>query len=152
VTAPVLKPTRKEVDLYYKTHRSSFFAPERVHVLHIIKNVGDSDRHSARLVLEGVERDLRGGISFAEVADRYSDCSGNGGDLGWFTRDVMVEEFEEIVFNLQPGQVSPIFETRFGLHIALLLEKRPAGIRPLSEVYDEIADALYRARLEKIGK
>jgi peptidyl-prolyl cis-trans isomerase C len=152
VTAPVRKPTRKEVDLYYKTHRSSFFAPERVHVLHIIKNVGDSDRHSARLVLEGVERDLRSGISFAEVADRYSDCSGNGGDLGWFTRDVMVEEFEEIVFNLQPGQVSPIFETRFGLHIALLLEKRPAGIRPLSEVYDEIADALYRARLEKIGK
>jgi peptidyl-prolyl cis-trans isomerase C len=152
VTAPVRKPTRKEVDLYYKTHRSSFFAPERVHVLHIIKNVGDSDRHSARLVLEGVERDLRSGISFAEVADRYSDCSGNGGDLGWFTRDVMVEEFEEIVFNLQPGQVSPIFETRFGLHIALLLEKRPAGIRPLSEVYDEIADALYRARLEKIGE
>ena len=152
MAAPVCKPTRKEIDLYYKTHRSSFFAPERVHVLHIIKNIEDSDRHSARLLLEGAERDLRSGISFAEVADRYSDCSGNGGDLGWFTRDVMVEEFEEVVFNLQPGQVSPIFETRFGLHIALLLEKRPAGIRPLSEVYDEIADVLYRARLEKMEK
>jgi len=152
VAAPVRKPTRKEVDLYYKTHRSSFFAPERVHVLHIIKNIDDGDRHSARLLLEGAERDLRSGMSFAEVANRYSDCSGNGGDLGWFPRDVMVEEFEEVVFNLQPGQVSPIFETRFGLHIALLLEKRLAGIRPLSEVYDEIADGLYRARLEKMEK
>jgi peptidyl-prolyl cis-trans isomerase C len=153
MTAPPHKPTRKEVDLYYKTHRSSFLAPERVHVLHIVKNAStDSDRHSARFVLEKAERDLRAGMSLSEAADHYSDCAGNGGDLGWFTRDVMVEEFEEVVFNLQPGQVSPIFETRFGLHIALLLEKRPAGIRPLSEVYDELADALYRARLEKIGE
>jgi peptidyl-prolyl cis-trans isomerase C len=149
----VRKPTRKEVDLYYKTHRSSFFAPERVHVLHIVKNIcTESDRHDAQLVLERAERDLRAGMSFSEAADCYSDCSGNGGDLGWFTREVMVEEFEEVVFNLQPGQVSPIFETRFGLHIALLLEKRPAGIRPFSEVYDEVVDTLHRAKLEKIPK
>ena len=153
MTAPVRKPTRKEIDLYYKTHRFSFFAPERVHVLQIVKNIyKDSDRHNARLFLEQAERDLRSGMSFSDAADRYSDCGGNGGGLGWFTRDVMVEEFEEVVFNLQPGQVSPIFETRFGLHIALLLEKRPAGIRPFSEVYNEIADALYQAKLEKIGK
>lgn len=152
MTAVVRKPTRKEIDLYYKTHRSSFFAPERVHVLHIVKNAeADSQHQKARLILEQAERDLCEGMSFSEAADRYSDCKGNGGDLGWFTRNVMVEEFEEVVFNLQPGQVSPIFATRFGLHLALLLEKRPAGIRPLSEVYDEIADVIYRARLEKIG-
>src|SRR3954467_9339830 len=105
MTVPVRKPTRKEVDLYYKTHRSSFFAPERVHVLHIVKNVhADSDRHEAQLILEKAESELRAGIGFSEVADRYSDCTGNGGDLGWFTREVMVEEFEEVVFNLQPGQ------------------------------------------------
>ena len=153
MTVPLHKPTRKEVDFYYKTHRSSFLAPERVHVLHIVKNVySDSDRPNARFFLEQAEHDLRGGMRFSEAADRYSDCVGNGGDLGWFTRDVMVDEFEEVVFNLQPGQVSPIFETRFGLHIALLLEKRPAGIRPLCEVYDEIADTLHQAKLEKIRK
>src|SRR5436853_2633620 len=36
---PVRKPTRKEIDLYYKTHRSKFHAPERIHALHIVKNV-----------------------------------------------------------------------------------------------------------------
>lgn len=150
MTGIVRKPTRKEVDLYYKTHRSSFFAPERIHVLQIVKNIHvDNERYNARLILEQAERDLQAGINFPETADCYSDCKGNGGDLGWFTRDVMVEEFEDVVFNLQPGRVSPIFETRFGLHIALLLEKRPAGIRPLSEVYDEIEDALYQVRLEK---
>ena len=149
----VRKPTRKEVDFYYKTHRSSFFAPERVHVLHIVKNVNsDGERREAQLILEKAENELRAGVSFSEAADRYSDCGGNGGDLGWFTREVMVEEFEEVVFHLQPGQVSPIFETRFGLHIALLLEKRPAGIRPISEVYDEVVDALHRAKLEKVPK
>src|SRR5947209_19600387 len=104
MTAPLRKPTRKEVDFYYKTHRSSFFAPERVHVLHIVKNTcTDSDRHSARLILEKAESNLRARSSFSEAADFDVDCAGNGGDVVWFTRDVMVEDVEEVVFNHELG-------------------------------------------------
>ncbi len=145
-----LRPTRKEIDLYYKTHRSHFYAPERVHVLQIVKNLDEAtDREIALAAMRSAQRELDRGVGFAEVADRYSDCAGNGGDLGWFPRDFMVEEFDAVVFELLPGSTSPIFETRFGLHIVRMLERRVAGVRPLSEVYEEIAEGLYAQRLKK---
>ena len=144
----VRKPTRKEVDLYYKTHRSKFHAPERVRVLQIVKNLEvASERETAARAMQRIEERLKAGEDFGLVADQESDCKGNGGDLGWFTRGVMVDEFDDVVFELSPGEQSPIFETRFGFHIVRVMEKRAPGIQPLSEVYDAISDFLYRSRL-----
>lgn len=146
---PVRKPTRKEIDFYYKTHRSSFHAPERVHVLQIVKNAEKpAEREIASAAMGQIEARLKAGEDFRTVADGESDCKGNGGDLGWFARGVMVEEFEDVVFELSPGEQSPIFETRFGFHIVRMIEKRAPGIQPLSEVYDAISNYLYRSRLE----
>lgn len=151
VTAPsARKPTRKEIDLYYKTHRSQFRAPERIRVLQVVKNVEQAqERETALEALQRAEARLAGGEDFSVVADQESDCKGNGGDLGWFTRGVMVEEFDDVVFDLGPGEQSPIFETRFGLHIVRVVEKRSPGIQPLSEVYDAISDYLYNSRLAR---
>jgi parvulin-like peptidyl-prolyl isomerase len=102
--------------------------------------------------MQELEQRLKSGDNFEILADLESDCKGNGGDLGWFPRGVMVEEFDDVVFELSPGQQSPIFETRFGLHIVRVLEKRAPGIQPLSEVYDAISDFLYHSRLEGISR
>jgi peptidyl-prolyl cis-trans isomerase C len=151
ITKGVPRPTRKEIDLHYKTHRSQFVAPERVHVRQIIKNVDErTDHESARAAIEEAETELRTGAEFGSVADRFSDCAGNGGDLGWFPRGVMVEEFDNVVFHLEPGEISPIFETGFGFHIAQLLERRPAGPQPLSEIRDRLSAALYEERQAKL--
>lgn len=151
-TAVVRRPTRKEIDLYYKTHRRQFLAPERVHVFHIVKNVNElATRDEALAVMKQAREELAEGAAFSDVARKYSDCGGNGGDLGWFSRDVMVEEFENVVFNIAAGETTDIFESRFGFHIARLMEKRPEGILPLREVYDQIADELYRQRLQAAG-
>jgi parvulin-like peptidyl-prolyl isomerase len=144
------KPNRKEISFFYKTHRSQFQAPERIHALHIVKNIDPTTEvEKARKAMESAMERLRAGEDFARVADDISDCAGNGGDLGWFARGVMVEEFEDVVFELQPGETSGVFETRFGLHIACVLERREAGIAPLGEVYDLIADMLVRQREER---
>jgi len=151
-TAPVRRPTRKEIDLYYKTHRRQFLAPERVHVFHIVKNVNElTTRDEALAVVQRAQQELAQGAAFADIAHKYSDCGDNGGDLGWFSRDVMVEEFEDIIFNLAVGETTNIFETRFGLHIARLIERRPEEILPLREVYGQIAEELYRQRLQAAG-
>ncbi len=97
-----------------------------------------------------IEDRLKAGEDFSALADQESDCKGNGGDLGWFPRGVMVEEFDDVVFELPPGEQSPIFETRFGFHIVRVLEKRAPGIQPLSEVYDAISSFLYRSRVEGV--
>jgi parvulin-like peptidyl-prolyl isomerase len=55
----------------------------------------------------------------------HSDDTGtkeNGGDLGMFERRMMVQEFDEAVFNLHVGEVSDIVKTSFGYHIIKLTE------------------------------
>ena len=142
-------PTRKEITFYYKTNRKRFWAPEQIRVLQIVKNFDESvDRQSLYSVLKQAEAEIAAGSSFAEVADKYSDCPGHGGDLGWFGRGEMVEAFEELVFELALEEISPIFETQFGLHLVKLVDRRAAGIAPLSEVYELVSELLYRKRLK----
>lgn len=65
---------------------------------------------------------------FAELAKENSDCpSGTrGGDLGFFTHGQMVPEFDKAAFELPVGMVSDIIKTKFGYHIILVTEKKPA--------------------------
>jgi peptidyl-prolyl cis-trans isomerase C len=126
--------------------------PEQLHVFHIVKNLdGTADREAASAIMQKSLDALASGTPFAEVADKYSDCGGNGGDLGWVERGVMVEEFEDVVFNLPVGKISSVFETRFGFHIALVTEKRGPGILPIGSVYEQIADYLSSRRTAEAG-
>ena len=54
----------------------------------------------------------------------------------------MVEEFEDVVFNLGVGQASDIFRTRFGFHIAKVYDRKPPVIPELKEVKHQITDTL----------
>ena len=67
---------------------------------------------------------LKNGEDFAKLAGEYSidGSRRRGGDLGDFTRGVMVREFEEAAFSLQKGEVSGIVKTQFGYHIIKRME------------------------------
>jgi peptidyl-prolyl cis-trans isomerase SurA len=67
------------------------------------------------------------GKSFAEVASAHSDDLGSArlaGDLGWQKRGTFVPEFEAVAYNLEPGEISEVFESPFGYHFVQLLERR----------------------------
>ena len=86
--------------------------------------------HCAHILVEklSVAQELKTkiakGESFANLAKEYSiDTSKKrGGDLGFFGRGVMVQEFERVAFVLQKGQVSDIVKTQFGYHIIKRLD------------------------------
>jgi parvulin-like peptidyl-prolyl isomerase len=78
-----------------------------------------------------------------------SDCAGNGGELDWFGRGEMVQAFEDAVFSLDTNEVSGIIRTEFGFHLAKVLERRPAGIRRLEEVTDQISKLLLEEKKQK---
>ncbi len=70
-------------------------------------------------VAEQVKSKIANGESFAKLAEEYSidGSRRQGGDLGLFSRGVMVREFEEAAFRLKIGEVSPVVKTQFGYHI-----------------------------------
>ena len=151
---PLPQPTEDEIARLYKAQRDNFQRPETVHAAHIVKHVDETHPEAeARAGIEAALAALEAGEPFAAVADRYSDCKGNGGDLGSFERGVMVEEFDNVVFAMQPGERSPIFRTPFGFHIAEVRSRQPGGgIAELREVRDTIRHFLTAMREQEAAR
>jgi len=143
VVAKVPEPSDEAVRRYYEEHEKEFMAPERIHAAHIVKHVSASvPPEVAEAELRKAQKELDAGADFTETAVKYSDCPENGGDLGWFPRGQMVEEFEHTVWKMKPGGVSDIFATRFGFHIVRLIERKAAAPYALQEVADPIRQHL----------
>ncbi len=78
---------------------------------------------------EAVElrKDIKSGkITFEDAAMQYSLCpSGqNGGDLGYFNRKKMVQQFADAAFDLKVGDISNPIGTKFGWHLIKTTDKR----------------------------
>ena len=83
---------------------------------------------------------VKAGEDFAKVATELSkDPSGNGGDLGWFTKDRMVPEFSEAAFKLKEGEISEPVKTQFGWHIIKVEGVRTKTFPPFEQVKDQAA-------------
>lgn len=144
------KPKKQELLDFYQANRERFAVPPMLHASHIVKNVNDTvDEATAEAAIAVAVAELAAGGAFAEVADRHSDCAGQGGSLGWFPVGEMVEEFEAAVMQLEPGQVSPVFRSVFGFHIAQLHDRRAEGIRPFNDVRGEMEGALQAEKRER---
>src|SRR5690606_17713548 len=86
----------------------------------IVPDASEEAREAARAQADTLLQRLREGEDFAALARRYSDDPGSaqlGGDLGWFRRGRMVQEFEDVAFALGEGAVSRVVESDFGFHI-----------------------------------
>jgi peptidyl-prolyl cis-trans isomerase C len=105
---------------------------EEVHARHILLPTEEE----AKAALERVKK----GEDFAKVATELSkDPAGDGGDLGWFTKDRMVPEFADAAFKLQPGQVSDPVKSQFGWHVIKVEERRMKTFPPFDQVKDQAA-------------
>ena len=144
------KPSQAAIQEYYEQNKEQFKSDEQARVAHIVKYVNwQTDEETAYNAISQAYDELKNGAAFEVVVDRHTDCADSGGDLGYVTRGQMVEEFEDVVFNLGAGQVSDIFRSRFGFHIAKLYERVPAAVRRLEEVKDQITDTLKEQMREK---
>jgi len=103
-----------------------------VHARHILLPTEDE----AKAALARVKK----GEDFAKVATELSkDPGGEGGDLGWFTKDKMVPEFADAAFKMEPGQISDPVKSQFGWHIIKVEEKRMKTFPSFDQVKDQAA-------------
>lgn len=73
---------------------------------------------------------LRQGADFSEMARSHSigPSGPNGGELGWFSKGMMVPSFEESAFSLNVGEFSTVpVQTEFGWHVIQLHNVRPVA-------------------------
>lgn len=108
-TAGVAKPGAKEIEEFYYANREQFRQPDTFHASHIVVHVNEGrTADQAEAAIRAALAKLEQGEDFAAVADRHSDCKGNGGDLGVFAAGHMVEEFERALRAVKPGERTAI--------------------------------------------
>ncbi|HCC81711.1 MAG TPA: molecular chaperone SurA, partial [Methylophaga sp.] len=77
--------------------------------------------------LQQLRERILNGEDFAELAKAHSEDTGSaidGGSLGWTSPGVMVPEFEEVMNGLAEGEMSDVFQSRFGWHLIQVEERR----------------------------
>lgn len=108
--------------------------PEEVRAAHILVATEDE----AKAIID----EVAGGGDFAALAKEKSTDKGSGaqgGELGWFAKNVMVKEFADAAFAMQPGEVSkaPV-KSQFGFHIIKVEERRTQPAPTLDSMREQI--------------
>lgn len=154
VCKDVPAPADEECRAHYEKHRDTFQSPEMIRASHIVRQPSrEEDLGAFGVYMLNLREEALKGADFARLARQHSQCSDNGGSLGWFPRGTMVDSFEKVVFALEPGQVSDVFRTEFGYHIAKVHEKRPAAPIPFERVRQWIMETLLEERKnDEVGR
>lgn len=146
----------KAVNEYYKNNSTKFVEGESVKASHILlmvdKNATKDAKETAKKKIDGLLIRARKGEDFAKLAKENSDDKGsgqNGGDLGFFSKGMMVPNFEKAAFSLKKDEVSDVVETEFGYHVIKLIDKKPERTIPLSEVHDKLKNYLKSMEVNK---
>ena len=137
-----------KIQAYYDEHKSDYVKEEQVRARHILLKVAkDAPADEANKVKKAIdelyEQVKAKPEDFATVATEKSEDSSKtkGGDLGFFARNRMVKEFEEVAFSLNVGEIGAPVQSQFGWHIIKVEEKKPAEERAVTDdaVRKEIA-------------
>ena len=83
--------------------------------------------------LADYRRQIEGGTrNFEDIARQFSEdgSAAGGGDLGWNGPGVMVPEFEEAMDALPIGGMSAPVQSRFGVHLIQVIERRDVAVDP----------------------
>ncbi|MGA8875404.1 MAG: peptidyl-prolyl cis-trans isomerase [Candidatus Korobacteraceae bacterium] len=146
--------TPEEIQQYYKAHQEDYRLPETVTVRHILIKTPTPDANgkvdqkavdAARAKADDIEKQLKGGANFADLAKKDSEDPGSakdGGLLPPLTRGRTVPEFEQAAFSTPVGQTTGVIRTNYGFHIIHVEAKQEARLKPLEEVKVEIEPVL----------
>ncbi len=138
----VEEPTGQEIAAYYRSHGAEFARPERVRLRQVLVE--------RRSEAERALGDLAAGADFAQVARKYSrdPSAERGGDQGELAASDLPAAFAEVIFRLQPGEVSPVVPADYGFHIFQVTARYSTEVMPLARARPEIRRRLRRERAD----
>lgn len=135
-----------ELKAFYESNKAQFTDPEQRRASHILIAVpADADeatKAKAREKAEGVLAQVKAAPEkFEELAKANSEDTGSaeqGGDLGFFARDMMVKPFSDAAFGMKEGEVSGLVQSEYGFHIIKVTGVKGSGEKPFDEVRPEL--------------
>jgi len=138
-----IDPDNETLQKLYKENEELYTNPEQRRAQHILLE----EVSNASAIL----KEIKQGGDFSELARIHSKditTSEEGGDLGFFERELMVPEFDAAVFDMNVGDISDVVKTDYGYHIIKLNEIQPSTLQSFEEVEEQLL-ALHKKMLTK---
>jgi peptidyl-prolyl cis-trans isomerase D len=160
VVRPLVTVTERDLALYYQDHREEFREEEESCARHILVKVATGEaaeghtEEEARRIAETLLERVEAGGDFAAIATASSEDLGSaasGGDLGCFPFGRMVREFDDALYDLEPGQTSGLVRTGFGFHIIRLESRREERTLPLADVEERVRALVTEQKMSDLG-
>ena len=126
-----------------------------------MKKYEPQDEIHARHILVATEKEakdlivkLKNGAKFEDLANKHSldknPNAENGGDLGYFKKEMMIPEFGDAVFDMKKGQLSNPIKTAFGWHVVLVEDKRLASPPAFEDVREDLKKVVMETKLPAV--
>ena len=137
---------------HFIANRSRFMSEETRSARHILVPYAVSDEGLDPFQkIQSVRQELLSGGTFTELAKKYSADTASakaGGDLGYFGRGRMQPQFEQIVWQLEVGQISQPVATQFGFHIIEVTDIRVP--EPLQ--FEDVKESIILQRKREVAE
>ncbi|MBW6520468.1 MAG: peptidylprolyl isomerase [Desulfoarculaceae bacterium] len=143
----------QEIQDYYHHHQDSFCFPEQRRTRHILLYTEDKELDLPKDTLlcralslhSRLQRDPQ---RFSQEARLYSDATSarDGGNLGLISPGDLCDVLEQALFNLAPGEISPIIQTAQGFHLLFCETIHPGHRLNRQEAYQHIHRLLTREK------
>ena len=142
-----------DIQAYYDAHKADFtVTTEKMRIAQILigvpQNATPQQINLLQIKADKIRKEAAAGADFGDLARKYSDDSSknNGGELGWFGPNDIMDAVYNAVKNLKPGDVSQVVRTSHGFHILKLEDHQVPGVKPLDQVRSEIRNELINER------
>jgi len=142
-----------EVKKYYDEHQKDFVRPEQVVLAEIFLSTEGKSPEEMSSVEKKAE-DLRNrvvkGEDFNEIAKHFSEGSTakDGGNLGTFEHGQLSKQLEDIVFQMNKGQMTEVTQTKTGFEVLKVEAHFEAGLQPQDKVENEIMNRIYAQKMQ----
>ncbi len=146
-------PDDAQIEAMYEQHPDKMIRRGRIRASHILAKLSEGNEEKALRRIRELQPQVTA-ENFAELARQHSDCPSStaGGDLGWFRRGDMVQEFEQAAFALAPGEISDVVATQFGFHLIKLVEREEDARMTLAEARPQIVKFIKEENSAKMLK
>lgn len=149
----------EEVKTFYQQNERQMSGDKTAHLRQILiavsPDAAPAEVERKKKVAEGIVSQARKGVSFVELAKKYSDddlTKSDGGDLGWIGKGVLQDALDDAIGGMDAGDVRGPIRTGRGFHVVQLVERKSGDLRPFDEVKDQIRKQLYDQQVEKASQ
>src|SRR5579872_1656371 len=139
----------EQIQAYYDAHHDEFTVKQEKYrlaqiLVAVAPNAPQGEIAAARAKAIEARKKAIAGEDFSELAKRYSDddSKAQGGELGVFAPDDIMDEILAAIRNVPPGQVSEVVRTKHGFHIIKVEQHEVPGLKPLAVVKEDIRNHL----------